>query len=73
MTREPLFMCRFTSRSAIRWARVRAWDEREAAQLFRAELNGEEIHERGTIHVTPIGTRPAHGYVAAEVAGDSAS
>ena len=49
--RESIFVCRFTSRHDRRTAHMRAWDEREAEQVFRDELAGEDVHEPGTIEV----------------------
>jgi hypothetical protein len=49
--RESFFVCRFTSPRGNRTAHVRAWDEREAVQVFREELVEEDLRERGTIEV----------------------
>ncbi len=49
--RESFFVCRFTSPRGSRTAHVRAWDEREAVQVFREELAEEDLRERGTIEV----------------------
>ncbi|HTT70349.1 MAG TPA: hypothetical protein VMG32_03930 [Anaeromyxobacteraceae bacterium] len=53
--RESFFLCRYTSPRARRTSHVRAWDEREAAQLFQTELVEEDLREPGTIEV--VGTR----------------
>ena len=56
--RESIFVCRFTSRDGSRTARVRAWDEREAVEVFRGELLEEHLQEDGTIEVVmPGGSR----------------
>lgn len=49
--REKLYLCTFTSRSRKVSARVTAWDERQAAQVFREELEEAGITERGSIAV----------------------
>ncbi len=54
-SRESFFVCRFISPRGSRTAHVRAWDEREAAQVFQEELVEEDLRERGTIEV--IGSR----------------
>ena len=50
--RESFFTCSFTSANLRRIAHVRAWDEQEAAQLFRIELAEEDGEdEPGSIEV----------------------
>lgn len=49
--RESVFRCVFSSRSSVRVAHIRAWDEEEAIQLFRSELRAEGVGERGTFRV----------------------
>ncbi len=50
--RESFFTCRFTSPARSRTAHIRAWDEKEAAQLFGLELSqDEEGREPGLIEV----------------------
>jgi len=57
--RESIFFCRFTSPGGSRTARVRAWDEREAVEVFREELAEEELRENGTIEILgPAGHQP---------------
>jgi hypothetical protein len=56
-TRESIFVCRFTSSHDHRTAHVRAWNEREAEELFREELTGDDVHEPGTIEVIGAGGR----------------
>ncbi len=58
-TRESIFVCRFTCSSGSCTARVRAWDEREAMEVFRGELAEEHLREDGTIEIMgPSGRRP---------------
>ncbi len=56
--RESIFVCRFTSPRGSRTARVRAWDEREAVEVFRDELVEDDLHESGTIEIVDSGGRP---------------
>jgi len=49
--REKLYLCTFTSRSRRLSSRVRAWDERQAEQVFREELEDAGITERGAVAV----------------------
>lgn len=56
--RESIFVCRFTSPRGDRTARVRAWNEREAVEVFREELVEEDLHESGTIEIVGSGGRP---------------
>lgn len=53
--RESIFVCRFVSEGGSRTARVRAWDEREAVEVFRDELVEEGLHESGTIEIVGSG------------------
>ena len=55
--RESIFVCRFTSPGQSRTARVRAWDEREAVEVFREELVEDDLHESGTIEIVGSGGR----------------
>jgi hypothetical protein len=55
--REKLFRCTFRSRSHQRSWQVRAWDQREAALLFREALDEDGETTRGTIHVTDLDGR----------------
>ncbi len=52
--RESFFRCTFSSGSEQRIAHVRAWDAGEAVQLFRTELRGDGVEERGTIEVSDL-------------------
>jgi hypothetical protein len=52
--RESFFRCTFSSLTSQRIAHVRAWDAGEAVQLFRTELRGDGVHERGTIEVNDL-------------------
>lgn len=56
--RESIFFCRFTSPRGSRTARVRAWDEREAAEVFQDELVEEDLRESGTIEIVGPAGRP---------------
>ena len=56
--RESIFVCRFTSPGSSRTARVRAWDEREAVEVFRDELVEEDLQESGTIEIPGSEGRP---------------
>lgn len=51
--REKMFVCTFTYRNKQRIAHVLAWDERQAAEIFREELDEAGGHARGSIKVTP--------------------
>jgi hypothetical protein len=50
--RESFFRCILSSPSSRRVAHVRAWDAGEAVKLFRTELRGDGVKERGTIEVS---------------------
>ena len=52
--RESFFRCTFSSETSQRIAHVRAWDAGEAVQLFRTELQGDGVDERGTIEVNDL-------------------
>jgi hypothetical protein len=52
--RESFFRCTFSSGTSQRVAHVRAWDAGEAVQLFRTELRGDGVEERGTIEVNDL-------------------
>lgn len=49
MHRESIYVCTYAQGPDRIVGRVRAWDGREAAQLFAAELQAED----GTRHVVP--------------------
>jgi hypothetical protein len=50
--REKLYLCTFTSRTRTVSTRVAAWDDRQAAQVFREELEEAGVTtERGRIAV----------------------
>ncbi len=51
MTREALFECTYASAVRRRSALIRAWDAREAVELFASELREEGVAERGKISV----------------------
>jgi hypothetical protein len=50
-TREAVFECTYASAARLRTAYVRAWDAREASELFALELRGDGVAERGNISV----------------------
>jgi len=52
--RETFFRCTFSSPRRTSIAHIAAWDEREAIQLFSAELDDDGVGERGTIEVEPL-------------------
>ncbi len=56
--RESSFECRFDSPSRHRVAHVRAWDAKEALQLFEAELRADGVEEPGVFAVAPVGGAP---------------
>jgi len=49
--RESFFACHYTSLHHQRTVHVRAWNEKEAAQLVREELLEEGLTEPGKIEV----------------------
>jgi hypothetical protein len=53
--RESSFHCLFDSTSVRRSAQVRAWDAKEALQLFVVELAAEGIEDEGDVVVSPAG------------------
>jgi hypothetical protein len=53
-TRELLFVCEFESRCERRIGHVRAWDAREAQELFLAELRADGVTEPGDVTVAPV-------------------
>ncbi len=52
--RESSFQCQFDSASRRRVAHVRAWDAKEALQLFVVELRGDGVEEAGEVVVSPV-------------------
>ena len=46
MHRESIYLCTYSAGAARVVGRVRAWDEREAAQLFAVELEAEHGERR---------------------------
>lgn len=46
MHRESIYVCTYAQGSERIVGRVRAWDGREAAQLFAAELRAEDASRR---------------------------
>ncbi len=52
--RESSFECQFDSASRRRIAHVRAWDAKEAVQLFVIELRSDGVEEAGEVVVAPV-------------------
>ena len=57
-SREQFFLCSLTTRSRRVARPVRAWDEREAALLFKELLEDEGMWGRGKVAVEPMIHRP---------------
>lgn len=53
-TREPIYLCTLTSRSHRISRPVHAWDEREAALVFRELLEEEGVWGRGKVEIHPM-------------------
>ncbi len=54
--RESSFECRFDSVSRRRVvARIRAWDAKEALELFEVELRADGVEEEGELVAAPVG------------------
>lgn len=49
--RETVFECTYASAAVRKTAHVRAWDAREAVELFAHELRADGVAERGSITV----------------------
>lgn len=54
--REAVYECTYASATRLRMAHVRAWDVREAVELFDHELRADGVAERGSIRVRGSGT-----------------
>jgi hypothetical protein len=52
--RESSFQCQFDSASRRRTGHVRAWDAKEALQLFMVELRADGVDEAGDVVVSPL-------------------
>ncbi len=52
--RETFFECQFASATHRRIAHVRAWDAKEAVQLFELELRADGVDEEGEVVVAPV-------------------
>ena len=52
--RESSFECQFDSVTHTRVARIRAWDAKEALQLFVAELRADGVEEPGEVMAAPV-------------------
>lgn len=50
-TREPIYLCTLTTRTRRISRPVLAWDEREAALVFREQLEDEGAWRRGKVEV----------------------
>jgi hypothetical protein len=57
-TREQFFVCTLTTRDRTITRPIRAWDGREAAQLFRDILKEEGCWSRGRVAIDPMVRRP---------------
>lgn len=53
--RESFYTCSFDSPTRRRVAHVRAWDAREAIDLFVVELRDDGIEEPGEVAAVPLG------------------
>ena len=60
--REKLFSCTFTSRTRTIQMTLSAWDERQAALIFREELNADGVTARGSILVLPVLGSPSRAF-----------
>ena len=49
MSREAVFECTYASAEVVRVAHVRAWDVREAMELFADELRSDGVADGGEI------------------------
>jgi hypothetical protein len=56
-TRETVYECTYASATCLRTAHVRAWDVREAVDLFDHELRADGVAERGSIRVRGAGAQ----------------
>jgi hypothetical protein len=56
MHRESVYVCTYTAGEDEHVAHVRAWDDREAAELFACEI---EMEGGPDVHVDDIRVRPA--------------
>lgn len=55
--REAVYECTYASPHGRFTGHVRAWDAREAVELFARELRDEGVRERGSISVRAPGER----------------
>lgn len=60
VSREKIFRCTLVAGKRRLEGHVRAWDDREAAQLFREELARTGISARGTILVKDLSGPAEH-------------
>ncbi len=58
--REKIYRCTLVNRSERLTSHVRAWDEREAVQLFREELADAGVMARGKILVKNLAGGEEH-------------
>ncbi|ACG75448.1 hypothetical protein AnaeK_4245 [Anaeromyxobacter sp. K] len=56
--RESFYRCTIASPEGRRVAHVRAWDAREAEELFRAELRADGLDAAGPVEVAALGDAP---------------
>ncbi len=54
MIRESVYVCTCRSGDVVRTAHVRAWDEREATDLFLRELRSEGVENAIDVRVRPV-------------------
>ncbi|HUL60013.1 MAG TPA: hypothetical protein VLU43_12085 [Anaeromyxobacteraceae bacterium] len=59
MIRESVYLCSCRSGSTMREAYVRAWDEREAADVFVRELKDDGVRGAVDIRVRPLRAAPS--------------
>jgi hypothetical protein len=60
ISREKIYRCTLVTRGRKLTGHVLAWDEREAAQLFREQLALTGISARGTILVKDLSGSTEH-------------
>jgi hypothetical protein len=53
MSREAVFECTYASAEVVKVAHVRAWDVREAMDLFADELRSDGVADGGEIRARP--------------------
>jgi hypothetical protein len=73
MHRESIFLCTYSAGPQRLVGRVRAWDEREAAQLFAAEIEAEHGGPVASTQVHATKTAPPRRLVRRRRAADGSS